>query len=326
MRLGIEAAPSREGDGGLPVVSVVMATYNRGNIIGYAIRSLLAQSFADWELIVVSDASTDDTAAVVAAFGDARIRYVERATNFGEQSGPNNDGVALARGRYVAYLNHDDLWTPAHLQTQLDALEASGADLVYTVGLAAYRDVETPVLVGATTRRGRYHPAHIAPATLWLFRRELAERIGPWRPAMQLRQTASQDWLQRAWRRGAKIVAVPRITVFLVTSIVYRESYRNRSDAAHARAQRLLADPAFLLDCALRDCFAWEDRRIGAGLWRFLYEWVYALAVQAMLLLRIFPPRPRLWLRNFRKGAMMRRLRRYRGLPPAPSARPPGIP
>jgi glycosyltransferase involved in cell wall biosynthesis len=302
-----------------PVVSVVMATYNRSNVIGYAIRSLRAQSFADWELIVVGDACTDDTGAVVAAFGDPRIRFHNRSENFGEQSGPNNDGVRMARGRYVAFLNHDDFWAPEHLGTALDTLQSSAADMVYSVGLAAYHDVLEPTLVGATTRRDRYHPTHVVPCSLWVFRRELAQRVGPWRPAIELRAAASNDWIYRAWRSGARIVPIPRPTVYLLTSPVYRDAYSGRGEDQHARVEALLSDPRFLLHTALRQGFLWQDRRSGSGLWWLLGEWIYALAVQALLLLRVFPPRPRFWLRNFRRGMMIQRLRRLRGLAPLPT-------
>jgi glycosyltransferase involved in cell wall biosynthesis len=315
----LSQAPSVDAGTAMPTVSVVMATYNRSNVICYAIRSVRAQTFADWELLVIGDACTDDTAAVVAAFADPRIRFENRSENFGEQSGPNNDGVALARGRYLAFLNHDDFWAPEHLRIALDALEAEQADLVYTVGLAAYRDVLTPSVVGAVTRRGRYHPTHVVPGSLWVLRRELARRIGPWRSAVSLRTTSSHDWIHRAWRGGAKLVAVPRPTVYLLTSPVYRRAYADRGEDQHARVELLLRDPNFLADRALHASFAWEDRRNSWGLWWLLWEWLYALAVQALLLLRVFPPRPRFWLRNFRRGMMIQRLRRLRGLAPLPT-------
>jgi glycosyltransferase involved in cell wall biosynthesis len=69
----------------LPRISVVTATYNRSNVLRYAIESVRAQGFQDWELIVVGDACTDDTSEVVAAFADPRIRFVNRAENAGEQ-------------------------------------------------------------------------------------------------------------------------------------------------------------------------------------------------------------------------------------------------
>src|SRR5687767_11682012 len=113
-----------------PEVSVVTATYHRPAALRFAIESVLAQSFTDWELIVVGDGCTDHTAAVVAGFTDPRIRFVNLGANSGDQAIPNNVGVALARGRCIAFLNHDDLWWPDHLASGLAALRRTGADLV----------------------------------------------------------------------------------------------------------------------------------------------------------------------------------------------------
>ncbi len=80
------------------MISVVTATYNRSNVLFYAISSLIRSTFEDWELIIVGDACTDDTREVVAGFADSRIRFYNLAENFGDQSGPDNSGrTVLAR-------------------------------------------------------------------------------------------------------------------------------------------------------------------------------------------------------------------------------------
>ncbi|MEX2553025.1 MAG: glycosyltransferase, partial [Actinomycetota bacterium] len=89
-----------------PAVSIVTATYNRGRWLECAVRSIVRQTFTDWELVVVGDACTDDTADVVARFDDARIRFINLTRNFGEQAGPNNVGVAESRAPLIAFLNH----------------------------------------------------------------------------------------------------------------------------------------------------------------------------------------------------------------------------
>ena len=85
------------------------------NVLRLAIESVRWQTFSDWELWVIGDACTDDTAEVVASFADPRIHFFNLPANVGEQSGPNNEGFRRTRGRCVAYLNHDDLWFPDHL-------------------------------------------------------------------------------------------------------------------------------------------------------------------------------------------------------------------
>ena len=86
----------------LPLVSIILATYNRSPVLAHAIESVRRSTLTDWELIVVGDGCTDDTAAVVASFDDPRVTFINLPRNVGEQSGPNNEGLRLARGRYIA--------------------------------------------------------------------------------------------------------------------------------------------------------------------------------------------------------------------------------
>ncbi|OVE80458.1 hypothetical protein BVY01_00290 [bacterium I07] len=107
----------------IPLVSIIVATYNRSNILYYALSSLIKSIFQEWECIVVGDACTDDTENVISSLGDSRIRFVNLKENFGEQSGPNNYGCELARGKYIAFLNHDDMWFPDHLTSCISYIE-----------------------------------------------------------------------------------------------------------------------------------------------------------------------------------------------------------
>src|SRR3954470_19676461 len=99
----------------VPLVSVLIPTYNWSSVLRHAVRSALAQSYPTLEVIVVGDACTDDSEAVVAAIGDPRVTWENLERNSGSQSAPNNRGLELARGEYVAYLGHDDLWHRDHL-------------------------------------------------------------------------------------------------------------------------------------------------------------------------------------------------------------------
>jgi glycosyltransferase involved in cell wall biosynthesis len=106
-----------------PAVSVLMTTWNGAGFIGASIASVLAQSFADFELIVVDDASTDGTAQVLAGIGDRRLRVLRQAANGGVVAA-RNVGFLAARGRYVAALDHDDLSYPERLARQVAYLDA----------------------------------------------------------------------------------------------------------------------------------------------------------------------------------------------------------
>ena len=102
-------------------VSVVIRTHNRGYVIGEAIASALAQTYDDFEIIVVDDASTDNTFEVVQQFGSDKIRYVRHDRNRGV-SGSGNTGIRMATGDVIAHLDSDDLWKPEMLGTLVDFL------------------------------------------------------------------------------------------------------------------------------------------------------------------------------------------------------------
>src|SRR2546423_11552054 len=120
----------------MPRITIIMATYNWSTVLPYSIGSVLRQTLADFELLVVGDGCTDDSQIVVASIGDPRVRWINLPANTGHQSGPNNEGLRQARGEIIAYLGHDDLWLPHHLATLVGALDEQRADLAYA--LVAY--------------------------------------------------------------------------------------------------------------------------------------------------------------------------------------------
>src|SRR5688572_30048995 len=110
-----------------PLVTVVIATYNRADTLKYAVESCLWQTFKDFEVWVVGDACTDHTEKVMQSFSDPRINWYNLPKNSGYQSKPNNEGIRRAKGKYIAYLNHDDIWLPNHLEVLVDKLEKTNA-------------------------------------------------------------------------------------------------------------------------------------------------------------------------------------------------------
>jgi glycosyltransferase involved in cell wall biosynthesis len=132
------------------LVSVIMPAYNAGRHVAESVRSVQAQTFDRWELVVVDDGSTDETGEVVQSLAsvDARVRYVRRPN--GGQAAARNTGLGAARGTLVAFLDADDLWLSDKLAAQLEVLERTGVDLVYTDGYIFSDD-------GAESAEERFH-------------------------------------------------------------------------------------------------------------------------------------------------------------------------
>src|ERR1700751_873927 len=103
----------------MPTVSVIIPTFNRGKLVVNAIRSVLCQTYRDYEIIVVDDGSTDDTAEALTPYMD-RIQYVYQVNQ--GTSAAKNKGIQLARGRWISVLDSDDLWLPTKLEAQLKAV------------------------------------------------------------------------------------------------------------------------------------------------------------------------------------------------------------
>jgi glycosyltransferase involved in cell wall biosynthesis len=122
-----------------PRVSAVVPTYNRAPLVTRAIESVLRQTFRDLELIVVDDASPDDTPSAVARFDDPRLRYIRLPKNKGQWFAENT-GIAYARGEWVAFLDDDDEWLPDKLDKQLACAERARAAVVYCEALRYSRD------------------------------------------------------------------------------------------------------------------------------------------------------------------------------------------
>lgn len=98
----------------LPTVTVVIPTYNHAHFLQVALTSLLAQTYTDWEAVVVNNFSDDDTVTVVEAFNDSRI-ILENFRNNGNIAASRNRGIKMARGKYLAFLDSDDTWHPKKL-------------------------------------------------------------------------------------------------------------------------------------------------------------------------------------------------------------------
>lgn len=178
-----------------PVVSVILPTYNRSHRLGRAISSVLSQTYADFELILVDDGSTDNTKKLVGCFSDPRVRYLRHRFNRGA-SAARNTGIASALGEFLAFQDSDDEWLPEKLSEQLHIFWESGSSNVGAVlcGLVRVADGKERIFLPKSYE--------------WTFEDILARSVGPWAtPLIMVRRTksdqaiffdekllASQDW------------------------------------------------------------------------------------------------------------------------------------
>ena len=112
----------------IPLISVIIPTYNHAHFLREALESVCAQTYTNWEVIVINNYSQDDTIEVVESFKDSRI-HLENFRNNGVIAASRNRGIALAHGKYLAFLDSDDLWFPEKLAHCVARLEG-GCDLV----------------------------------------------------------------------------------------------------------------------------------------------------------------------------------------------------
>lgn len=173
------------GSAPAPAVSVVIPTYNRADLLGRALDSVLGQTFADYEVLVIDDGSTDGTAAAAARYAerDRRVQYLRQPENRGV-SAARNRGLCEARGEFVAFLDSDDEWMPDKLERQLAVMAAASdrVGLVYTGVESVFGDGSRRV--DRASRRGDVYAEMLAGNVLHgggsnvLLRRAAAERTG----------------------------------------------------------------------------------------------------------------------------------------------------
>jgi len=178
-----------------PAVSVIIPTYNRAHLLPRAIRSVLAQTFQDFEVIVVDDGSTDDTEAVVRSFPDPRIIYLRHDMNRGG-SAARNTGIRAARGEYIAFLDSDDEWLREKLERQLEVFQTSELSDLGVVTCGVVRVQNGARSVRLPQARGRVFDVLLRRrAGVWLTSALMVKHT-PDRPVNLFDESlqAGQDW------------------------------------------------------------------------------------------------------------------------------------
>jgi len=281
-----------------PLVTVLLPTYNRSNVLRYAIASVLGQTFTDFELLVIGDGCTDDSEQVTEEAGDARVRWIGLPRNSGHQSGPNNVGLREARGEIIAYHGHDDLWLPHHLAVTVAALQSNDADLAHSLCLMVPPEGDGIWILIPQPDCGAY-----APPLGVIHGRSLTERIGGWRRHRELGTTPPDFEL---WRRaavsGAKFTFVPRLTGIKFPASVRRDVYRTRPHREQeAWASRIASDPDLEVHLLARSLTARSS---------LMESWSYRELLRGFIRQTARRIRTRL---QFRYGSIDA-IRRYKGL------------
>jgi glycosyltransferase involved in cell wall biosynthesis len=307
-----------------PLVSIILPTYNRAATLDRAIASVLAQSYKNFELLVIDDGSTDATPALVKAMKDDRIRFLQQDENQGVAAARNR-GLSAAKGRLIAFLDSDDAWMPAKLDRQVSLMQSSPerVGLIYT-GLVI-RQTGGMIDTWTPTARGnvlvdilRRNVVHFGTSST-MIRAEAAEAVGGFDSALP----ANED--HDYWARIARLYEFDYVPEPLTIydqggSVPGAEAKRSAQFERNMRARDLFVEQhgfeANRLGAAFdyqmnsaRRHLEWEEGNPRAGRWLLLKSARIAPTQPlpyVWLTLSLIPRRPRAAL-----VAGLRRLREH---------------
>jgi len=213
-----------------PLVSVVIPTYNRALLLSRAIKSVLNQTYLNFEIIVVDDCSTDSTESVVKGFHDDRIRYIRHEKNQGASTARNN-GIMASKGEYIAFQDSDDEWLSTKLEKQVNSFSFAPRDLgvVYTSFWLIDQGKKT--LIPSSDMKqteGKIYTAllkkNFVNTPTAVVRKECFEKVGMFENIPRL-----QDW--ELWLRISKYYYFKHLSEPLVTAHRQPDSISRNTDA-----------------------------------------------------------------------------------------------
>lgn len=230
----------------MPAFTIAMAVYNRSRHIVPTIRSVLQQTCSDFELIMVGDCCTDDTADVVKPFLSERVIWRNLPTGAGNQFAANNAAIEMARGRYIAYLGHDDLWAPGHLSALQRTFLAHPDAWVAASGCICYgppgsgRHPVTGLFSGDEAKLQYFFP----PSSI-AHRVELTRAVGPWRAPQTIKAPTDADLLLRAARAGLAFASTGEISVHKFATGGRYLAYVKQESQEQELILRMMGEPGF---------------------------------------------------------------------------------
>ena len=185
-----------------------MPAYNAEKYIGESIESVVAQTYANWELLIVDDGSTDKTADIIRQYTaqDSRVKYLSQ-----HNAGPGkarNTAIAESNGTLITFLDADDLWLPEKLERQLQALDSTNADVIYSNGLIIYEPGAAPGRTDFAIVAGTIESSNMLdilllqnriPVQSVMVRKEACQKAGPFDESKEFRGCEDYElWLRLA--------------------------------------------------------------------------------------------------------------------------------
>ena len=186
-----------------PLISVVIPVYNGMTYLAAALESVFSQTYLPHEIIVVDDGSTDETAQIVAHY--PRVKYFYQPNQGASVS--RNQGINLAQGDYIAFLDADDLWLPTKLALQLAAVSKTPTDLVLGY-MSQFISPELPTEVQAKIVCPGEPNAGYSPSVA-LVKRDTFARVGVFDPQWHIGEFI--DWYTKAVEQGMSVLMLPEI-------------------------------------------------------------------------------------------------------------------
>lgn len=208
-----------EKDVSSPLVSVIIPCYNAGCFLRETVESVFSQTLEDYEIILIDDGSTDDTVSVIRSFGDRVISEI--GPNRGA-SAARNRGTALSRGKFIQYIDADDLLSANALELRVRALQENNADVAYSDWQKLIETSESEFCLGEIVSK-EIEDVHEdtqvacltsfwAPPAALMYSRDVVDKIGGWRLDLPIIQDAR--FLLDAARNYALFIRVPEVSAY----------------------------------------------------------------------------------------------------------------
>ena len=229
-----------------PAITVVIPTYNWSAALRCAIRSVLLQTEQNFEILVVGDGCTDDSADVVASFGDARIHWHNLDRNYGSQWAANNYAIEHAASDWIAYLGHDDIWYPTHLEAILRAAKEHDAEVVTSV-MALYGPPDSGIRgIAGLFSSGSYSASDFVPPSAFAHKTSIYGDGIKWQDPASVTVPMDALFMSRAAMAAKRFASTRELTSFKFNAAWRRDSYKIKStDEQQRLLERIQSDADF---------------------------------------------------------------------------------